>query len=90
MTKEMAKKGEGERASSQENREGKQFEPSDWSLIKSNVTALLDFPTTTRCTLLPFDDKIITNSTAQYFPQTHSRMHKKWAAFFLRYIHLTQ
>lgn len=70
----MAKKGEGERESSHENREGKQFEPSDWSLIKSNVTALLDFPTTTRCTLLPFDDKIITNSSAlgRLFSHIHS------------------
>lgn len=62
------------------NRDGKQLQHSDWSLIKGNVTVLLDFPPTTHCTLLPFDDKIITNSPTQHFPYTpcpHSHMHNK-------------
>lgn len=43
---------------------------SDWSLIKSNVTVLIDFPPAPHCTVLPFDDKII-NSSTQHFPYTH-------------------
>ena len=56
----------------QRGRDGKQFQLGDWSLIKSNVTVLLDFPPATHCTLLPVDDKIITNSPTQHFPFTHT------------------
>lgn len=52
----------------QRDRDEKQFLHSKLSLIKGNVTVLVDFPPTTHCTLLPFDDKIITNSSTQHFP----------------------
>lgn len=56
----------------QRSRDGKQFQHGDWSLIKCNVTVLLDFPSTTHCKLLSFHDKIITNSSVQHFPHTHT------------------
>lgn len=55
----------------QSSRDGKQFQHSDWALIKGSVTILLDFPLTTQCTLLPIDDKIITNSSTQHFSCSH-------------------
>lgn len=73
-------------------RDGKQLQHSDCCLIKGNVTVLLDFPPTTQCTLLPFDDKIITNSSTQHFPHTHFhaliRTCIKTAASCLLHVHL--
>lgn len=34
-----------------------QFQLGGWSLIKGDVTVLLDFPPATHCTLLPVDER---------------------------------
>lgn len=91
-TRETGRKGK--RGLGQRNRDGKQIQHNDWSLIKGNVAVLLEFTPTTHGTPLPFDDKIITNSSAQHFPYKHfnALIHTciKRAVFNSIYVHLVK